>query len=440
MRTILAMPLGTSADALLAGRRAREIAGLLDLTPRERTRIGSAVAELAESALEAESAGSLEFAIEEAPGRRSLGVTLTGVEPAALVPPADAEPKLDLAKLRSLVTRVDARADGGTARVRLTWALPDEIFVPPLEELAQALHGRAGDEPSATVDELRRRNGELVQTLATLQTRERELLELNRQLGDTNAGIRDLLGELDQSAAALRRADEPASRFLRTVSHELRTPLYAARGLLEELALNGSLDATARSDVELLDRTVTEALTIVNDQLDLLRLQADRAVVRLADVDVDKLLQGLRGTLRVLRRSPDVELVVEAAPDVPRMRTDPGKLAQILRNLIANALKFTEAGEVRVRARHDPAAAAVAFIVSDTGTGVAPEHLGRIFEEYGQVPEAQPEGVASTGLGLPLARALATLLGGSVTATSAPGRGSVFTAVLPVRAPQADGP
>jgi signal transduction histidine kinase len=111
-----------------------------------------------------------------------------------------------------------------------------------------------------------------------LQARERELLELNRQLEDTNAGIVGLLQELDQTSAELRLQAATTTRFLRTVSHELRTPLYAARGLLEELAMADGLDAQARADVKLLDGTVDEALSLVNDQLDLARVEAGRGL------------------------------------------------------------------------------------------------------------------------------------------------------------------
>lgn len=427
------MPIGSSADAVLASRRTREIAGLLDLAPQQQTRLGGAVAEVVEGALEAGSTGTLEFAVEDAPDERRLVVTLRGVEPHALGDAADA---IELDRVRALVSQVDVRADGSTARICLAWDLPSDGFLPPLADMVRAVHGVAGGDAAASVDELRRRNVELVQTLTTLQTREAELLELNRALADTNAGIVGLLGELDQSVDALRRADEPKTQFLRTVSHELRTPLYAARGLLEELTLYGLEDA-ARADVELLDGTVTEALTIINDQLDLLRLQAGSEIVRIGDVDVHVLLQGMRGTLRVLRRGPEVELVVDAPPGLPVLHTDGGKLSQILRNLISNALKFTAAGEVRVTAtQHGDT---VAFVVRDTGIGLGPEHLDLIFEEFGQVRGDQLDGISSTGLGLPLARSLAQLLGGTVTVTSVLGEGSAFTATIPIHFQPASG-
>ena len=129
---------------------------------------------------------------------------------------------------------------------------------------------------------------------------------------------------------------------------------------------------------------------------------------------------------------PAVKLVIEEPAGVPPLRIDEGKLSQILRDLVSNALKFTERGEVRVSGRLGEDGRCVVFSVSDTGIGIAPEDQARIFEEYAQVDSPLQRKVKGTGLGLPLSRKLAELLGGRLTVESVPGQGSTFTAVVPL--------
>src|SRR5262249_42068604 len=117
---------------------------------------------------------------------------------------------------------------------------------------------------------------------------------------------------------------------------------------------------------------------------------------------------------------------------VPTLHTDEGKVSQIVRNFVSNALKFTERGEVRVSARRSPSGDAVVFSVADTGIGIAPEDQERIFQEFTQLEHPLQRRVKGTGLGLPLCRKLAALLGGALSVTSAPGRGSTFSATIPV--------
>ncbi|MGH6674780.1 MAG: ATP-binding protein, partial [Xanthobacteraceae bacterium] len=138
----------------------------------------------------------------------------------------------------------------------------------------------------------------------------------------------------------------------------------------------------------------------------------------------------LRGALRPLLTSPSVELIFDPADDLPHLQTDEGKVGQILRNLISNALKFTEKGEVRVSAREGQGGAVI-FAVRDTGIGIAPEDQIRIFEEFSQIDTRLHKKVKGTGLGLPLSRSLAELIGGALQVESVPGQGSVFTLTIP---------
>src|SRR5262249_15480562 len=145
------------------------------------------------------------------------------------------------------------------------------------------------------------------------------------------------------------------------------------------------------------------------------------------------LFSALRGMLRPLLVTDHVALVFDEPEDLPLLNSDEGKVSQILRNFLSNALKFTEQGEIRVSATLTPAGDAVVFAVTDTGIGIAPEDQEIIFEEFTQIAHPLQQRVKGTGLGLPLCKKLAELLGGSVAARSAPGVGSTFSATIPVQ-------
>jgi CheY-like chemotaxis protein/two-component sensor histidine kinase len=169
----------------------------------------------------------------------------------------------------------------------------------------------------------------------------------------------------------------------------------------------------------------------VDDLLDLAKIEAGKIEVRPVEFEVDTLFSALRGMLRPLSATGAVELVFDSCEGLPPIRTDEAKVAQVLRNFVSNALKFTERGEVRVSASYDEARRLITFSVRDTGIGIAPEHQQVVFEEFGQVENRLQQYVKGTGLGLPLCRKLCKLLGGDVSLESAVGSGSNFSATIP---------
>jgi signal transduction histidine kinase len=168
---------------------------------------------------------------------------------------------------------------------------------------------------------------------------------------------------------------------------------------------------------------------MVNDLLDLAKIEAGRSEVRVGTFTPTELFGALRGMFRPLATSEAVALLFDEVGHLPALTTDEGKLSQILRNFISNALKFTEAGEVRVSAAETDGL--MTFSVADTGIGIPPEHQERVFEEFSQVESVLQRRATGTGLGLPLSRKLAELLGGQVSLASEPGRGSVFSVTVP---------
>jgi CheY-like chemotaxis protein len=217
------------------------------------------------------------------------------------------------------------------------------------------------------------------------------------------------------------------------MSHEFRTPVNSiqalARMLLERI--DGDLTGEQERQVKFIQRSAESLSELVNDLLDLAKVEAGKIDVRPAEFDVAHLFGALRGMLRPLLLNESVTLVFEEVEGERVLYTDEAKVSQILRNFVSNALKFTERGEVRVSARALPDGR-MRFAVSDTGIGIAREDYERIFQEFGQVDSPIQRRVKGTGLGLPLCRKLAELLGGTVAVDSTPGLGSTFTATLPM--------
>jgi signal transduction histidine kinase len=431
----MTLGLRTQQDVLLTRRRARDLAGLLQLGAEAQSRLATAVGEVARLTQRHGRQGTVELAVCEEPA--SAVVTIAGIARHALLGrhAGGAVDRVDLAGLRQLVDLVETQVGNGTASIRLTSRLAPDTWIPGTDELSHVLRSlqrHESGEDEALVQELRMQNAELMNALATVSERERELTALNRELADTNRAVTGLLAELEQQADELRDRAAGAARHLSTLTHEVRTPLYAARGLAEAILRDGDdLSALVREDIALMDSAVVEALELVNDQLDLAKLAAGRETVRLSSVGVDELFSALRGTLLHLPRAEEVDLVFEEPDGLPAISTDRVKLGQILRNLIVNGLKFTLEGEVRVSAGLAARGSAVRFAVADTGPGLAPCDQARIFEEFVQLGAARGE-LRGCGLGLPLTRRLASLLGGEVAVASAPGHGATFTATIPV--------
>jgi CheY-like chemotaxis protein/two-component sensor histidine kinase len=241
-----------------------------------------------------------------------------------------------------------------------------------------------------------------------------------------------LYAELDEKADHLRRADEVKSRFLSNMTHEFRTPVNSIIGLAR-LLIDDRERAGQPVEPEIAYiRDAAEQLSeLVNDLLDLAKVEAGKTVVRPAEFQVSTLFGALRGMLRPLLLNQSVSMVFEDGDDLPMLYTDEGKVSQILRNLISNGLKFTERGEVRITAATENDGTIV-FQVRDTGIGIRPEDQSRIFDEFTQVEHRLQRGVRGTGLGLPLSKRLAELLGGTLTVSSETGIGSTFSLRIPM--------
>jgi signal transduction histidine kinase len=262
---------------------------------------------------------------------------------------------------------------------------------------------------------------------------------LREELEETNRGVVALYAELDAQAEQLREATELKSRFLAYMSHEFRTPINSIRSIARLLMdrVDGPLSPEQERQVGFIQHTATEFAEMVDDLLDLAKVEAGRVEISPAWFEMVDLFSALRGMFKPVLTNPDVNLVFEEPADVLKLYTDDRKLSQILRNFIANALKFTQRGEVRVSVRLVGEMAT--FSVADTGIGIAPEFHDAIFDDYSQVQSPLQKRLRGTGLGLALSKRLAVILGGSVGVQSALGKGSVFSLTIPVQLKVGDG-
>ena len=442
-KALLTVAVQYEQDVVVSRQRARQIAGLLGFDNQDQTRIATAVSEIARNAYRYAGGGKVEFAIEgeslpqvlhvrvadKGPGIRDVAHVLSGKYRSTT------GMGIGLIGAHRLMDRVEVRTvQGQGTDVSLRKILPARAPLVTATGVGRIVQELTSRPPVGANEELQQQNQELLRALSDLRERQDELQRLNRELEDTNRGVVALYAELDEKADHLRRADDMKSKFLSNMSHEFRTPLNSIRALSRLLTdrSDGDLNDEQAKQVGFIAKAADDLTELVNDLLDLAKIEAGKTEVRPVEFSVANLFSALRGMLRPLLISEEVRLVFEDTDASLVMYNDEGKVSQILRNFISNAIKFTEHGEVRVTAALSEDGRQVALSVSDTGVGIRPEDQGVIFEEFTQVPNKLQGRVKGTGLGLPLCRRLARLMNGEVGVTSAIGVGSTFTATLPV--------
>lgn len=440
---LLTVALRSEPDVVVARQRARQLARHLGFESQDQARIATAVSEIARNTVQYAGQGRIEFQLEgrtpplllvmrvsdQGPGIPHLESVLSGryVSKTGM--------GLGLLGARRLMDHFDLRSAAGEGTtVTLGKFLPRSARpIQPADAagVAQALAAEGLQNPLA---EIQQQNQELLRALEELRSGQEELVQLNRELEDTNRGVVALYAELDEKAEHLRRADQMKTRFLSNMSHEFRTPLNSimAIGRLLQMRTDGELGTEQEKQVGFILKAAQDLTELVDDLLDLAKVEAGKISVRPTEFDLERLFGALRGMLRPLLVTETVKLVFEDAAGIPPVYTDEAKVSQILRNFLSNALKFTERGEVRVSARLSGDGRRVVISVADTGIGIAPEDQARIFEEFGQVENPMQRRVKGTGLGLALSRRLAEVLGGQILLQSAQGVGSTFALDLPL--------
>jgi signal transduction histidine kinase/CheY-like chemotaxis protein len=452
---ILTVTIQQEQDTVNARQRARQIARLLGCDTNDQTRVSTAVSEIARNVFNYGGGGKAEYLIEGRTAPQLLIIRITDHGPGIADLDAILEGRyqsrtgmgLGITGARRLMDQfqIDSVPGRGTT-VLLKKLLPKRAPVIREADLARFVDAIIQEKPQDPLQELRHQNQELIGALEEIRSRQAELTRVNRELEDTNRGVVALYAELDEKADHLRRADELKSRFLSNMSHEFRSPLnsiLALSGLLRD-GSDGELSSEQQQQVGYIRRAANDLLELVNDLLDLAKVEAGKVEVKPIHFEVANLFAALRGMLRPLLLNQSVDLVFDEVEKLPTLYTDEGKVSQVLRNFISNALKFTERGEVRVSAGLDENGE-VCFTVSDTGIGIAPEDQEIIFQDFVQLDHPIQKRVKGTGLGLPLSKKLAAFLGGRVEVRSVPGAGSTFILRVPAEyadaaRKQADGP
>jgi signal transduction histidine kinase len=246
-----------------------------------------------------------------------------------------------------------------------------------------------------------------------------------------------LFRELEDKSRQLQVASEHKSQFVSSVSHELRTPLNAIIGLTEMMVSNAARFGTekAQEPLQRVHRAGTHLLGLINQVLDLSKIEAGKLELNPQSVVLVPLIEEVVGTARQLAEQNKNRLVVEAQENLGQLTVDAMRLRQILLNLLSNACKFTKEGEVALRARRVAKGRDwIEIAVADTGIGMTAEQQAKLFEEFSQAEGSTAQRYGGTGLGLAITRKLAHMMGGDVTVTSEPGKGSVFTVRLPAGA------
>jgi signal transduction histidine kinase/DNA-binding response OmpR family regulator len=438
LQRIVTIDIKTEQDIVFARQRARQIAAELGFDMQDQTRIATAVSEVARNAYEYARSGRVEFSLAKTP-KASLVIQVEdkgpGIKDVDAVLSGQYRSRtgmgLGLVGAKRLMESfaIESQPGKGTT-ITLMRSLPAEksekLDIPKLtNSLMQAPSG------ASLVGELQQQNQELLHTLEALRERQTELAQLNSELEDTNRGVVALYAELDDRAEYLRKASEIKTRFFSNISHELRTPLNSIVSLSSILLdrIDGQLSSEQDKQVRYIKKSAAEMIDLVSDLLDLAKVEAGKISVKPQEFDIRTVFSALRGAIKPLLGSKPVELIFEESCEDEVLHTDDTKVSQILRNLLSNALKFTEQGEVRVSASVE--GNNILFVVQDTGIGIIGDDIEKIFEEWSQVDNPAQRRAKGSGLGLPLSRKLAQLLGGSLWVESEFGRGSRFFFSIP---------
>lgn len=441
---LLTVHLSSETDFLLARQRAKQIAEILGFDNQDETRIATAVSEIARNAYEYAVGGVVEFHFDrdEQPAFRIVirdeGGGISGLKEIFHGTYVSASGMgVGITGSRRLMDDLDIASSSTGTTVTLRKYLPRGTPAPSLSSVAQQMATIA---PQDLGTAAHTQNHEMIRLLNELRERERELSQLNLELKETNRGVMVLYTELEDRAQELQQASEMKTRFISGVTHELRTPLNSIVSLAGLLIrrVDGELTAEQEKQVLFIQRSAQHLTEMVNDLLDLAKIEAGKVTPRLTEFTIAEFFSALRGMFRPLATNESVQLIIEDSAIVnTRLCTDEGKLAQILRNFISNALKFTESGTVHVSATLT-SSDGVRFSVRDTGVGIAEENKELVWQEWGQIEADQRPRHKGSGLGLPLARQLAALLGGTTWLESALGKGSTFYVEIPRAVAAAD--
>jgi len=259
--------------------------------------------------------------------------------------------------------------------------------------------------------------------------------ELERKVQEATAELAEQNELLRRQHIALEQASALKSQFLANMSHEFRTPLNAILGYTHMLlnGVSGPVTDPQRKSLTRIDSNSQHLLALINDILDITRIEAGRMPLNLASFDIAELVHEVMSELEPIIKRSTLRVSSRLRGTVPLLRSDRQKVKQIVLNLLSNALKFTQSGSVTIVTTYDGRSRTVGIAVRDTGPGIGEHDQAKVFEDFRQLDSSPARGYGGTGLGLSICRRLAQMLGGTIELRSEAGRGSNFTLRLPVR-------
>jgi two-component system sensor histidine kinase ChiS len=293
------------------------------------------------------------------------------------------------------------------------------------ERIEQLREHLGADTDAVAVEELQQQNRDFMEILSELEEKRAQLERLNEDLNTANR-------ELNEANTKLRELSELKEEFLALTTHDLRSPLTVISGVISFFTSGrlGELSPEQKNMVEMMERNAQSLIELVNDLLDASKIESGTMRLDITSINLRALIDELRETMEPLAREKEITLEENLPADLPLVEADRTKLRRILVNLLSNALKFTrKGGRVQVRAEHLDGRIRVSVV--DTGVGIAPEDVARLFDKYEQARSRATRGEKGTGLGLYITKQLVELHGGEITVDSTPGYGSTFSFTLP---------
>lgn len=424
------------SDIVKVRDRVRRLAREMGFDSTTQIKITTAVSEVTRNIYEYAKSGAISLALAE-----------RGPDFGLLVTARDDGPGIDEATLRSIMRGHYQSASGLGVGLAGTRKLMDEFDIQTKSGDGTRVtlvkwmpRGSAGDvkgrveemrahlgqdvEDSA-VEELQQQNRDLAKILAELEEKREQLEELNRQLNESNR-------ELNEANAKLRELAELREEFLALTTHDLRSPLTVISGVISFFTSGrlGELSPEQKNMVTMMERNTQNLIELVNDLLDASKLESGTMRLDASRFDLRGLLDELRDAMEPLAKEKGIELVETIPADLPQVEADRAKIRRVLQNLLSNALKFTPKGG-RVEFSAGQRDGRILVSVSDTGVGIAPEDVDRLFDKYEQARSRATRGEKGTGLGLYITKQLVELHGSEIKVESEVGKGSTFSFTLP---------
>jgi signal transduction histidine kinase len=424
------------ADIIKVRDRVRRLARELGFDSTTQIKITTAVSEVTRNIYEYAKQGAITLALAERGPDLGLQITARddgpGIDDATLKAilrgsyQSTSGLGVGLAGTRKLMDEFNLQtgANQGTRVTVLKW-LPRAVAAgvrTNVEELRAELSDELDD---SALEELQRQNRDLVAVLEELEEKRTELERVNTELAATNQ-------ELNEANAKLRELSEMKEEFLALTTHDLRSPLTVISGVISFFTSGrlGELTPEQKNMVAMMERNAQSLIELVNDLLDASKLESGTMRLELASIDLRGLVDELRETMEPLAREKGLRMEEDLPADLPLVEADRPKLRRVLVNLISNAIKFTSRGG-RVIMRAAPEDGHIRISVSDTGVGIAPDDVKRLFDKYEQARSRATRGEKGTGLGLYITKQLVELHGGEIKVQSEVGKGSTFSFSIP---------